>query len=104
MGRFLGILVGACTLLIIGIFHPIVIQAEYHFGRKIWPAFLALGVGCLGLSVLVRATLPSVLLGILGFTFLWSIRELFEQVERVRQGRFPANPKRKDNSQGGNHA
>jgi hypothetical protein len=95
MGRLTGILVGFCTLVIIGIFHPIVIKAEYAFGRKAWPAFLALGLACLGLSVLVRTALPSVLLGILGFTFLWSIRELIEQEERVRQGRFPANPKRK---------
>jgi hypothetical protein len=95
MSRFLGILVGLYTLAIIGIFHPIVIKAEYHFGRKFWPVFLALGLACLGLSILVRAKVPSVLLGILGFTLLWSIRELIEQEERVRQGRFPANPKRK---------
>lgn len=100
MGRFLGILIGACTLVIIGVFHPIVIKAEYHLGRKAWPVFLALGLACLGLSLLVRATLPSVLLGILGFTFLWSIRELLEQEERVRQGRFPANPRRKGSPRG----
>ena len=32
---------------------------------------------------------------VLGVTCLWSIKELFEQEERVKKGWFPANPKRK---------
>jgi hypothetical protein len=34
--------------------------------------------------------------GILGFSLLWSIYELFKQKERVKKGWFPKNPKRKD--------
>jgi hypothetical protein len=88
MNRFMGVLIGFCTLLIIGLFHP------YHFGTGIWPLFLGAGLACAGASILVASPLVSALLGILGFTLFWSIRELFEQRERVRQGRFPKNPRR----------
>ena len=94
MNRLLGVAVGLAALLIIGVFHPVVIKTEYHFGRRAWPVFLALGAGCLALSILIGSPLLSSILGVLGFTFFWSIRELFEQVRRVREGRFPANPKR----------
>jgi len=95
MSRFLGVAVGLAALLIIGAFHPIVIKSEYYFGKKVWPVFLILGVGCLAASILVPSPLLSPILGVLGFTFFWSIRELFEQATRVEQGRFPANPKRR---------
>lgn len=43
---------------------------------------------------------PSVLLsrvlGVLGASSLWSIKELYEQENRVKKGWFPANPSRKD--------
>jgi len=39
--NFNGIIVGLATFLIIGICHPIVIKAEYHFGKGCWRAFLA---------------------------------------------------------------
>ena len=29
-----GIIIGICTFLIIGMFHPIVIKAEYYFGTR----------------------------------------------------------------------
>ena len=32
--HFNGIIVGLATFLIIGVFHPIVIKAEYHFGKR----------------------------------------------------------------------
>ena len=41
-----GILIGLAAFLLIGIFHPIVIKCEYHFGAKIWPLFLVAGVLC----------------------------------------------------------
>ena len=95
MDRFLGIAVGFAALLIIGVFHPIVIKSEYHFGKSVWPAFLVLGAGSLAASVFVTGALASSILGVLGFSLFWSIRELFEQARRVEEGRFPANPKRK---------
>lgn len=39
-----GIIIGLTSFLIIGLFHPIVIKAEYYIGKKIWPVFLILGI------------------------------------------------------------
>lgn len=94
--NFTGIIIGAASFLIIGILHPVVIQAEYHFGKGIWPFFLAGGLTCILASVFVASVIPAVLLAVLGFSLLWSIRELYEQEERVRKGWFPENPKRKN--------
>ncbi len=93
MHRYLGLLVGLATMGIIGVFHPIVIKFEYHLGKRFWPVFLVLGILCLGGSVLVSHQTVSALMGILGFTFFWSIRELFEQEKRVKEGRFPRRPR-----------
>ncbi|MBR6132510.1 MAG: DUF4491 family protein, partial [Bacteroidales bacterium] len=30
--NFTGLIIGAATFLCIGVFHPLVIKAEYHFG------------------------------------------------------------------------
>ena len=51
-----GILIGLAAFLLIGIFHPIVIKCEYHFGAKIWPLFLVAGVLCCVASLLVFAS------------------------------------------------
>lgn len=89
-----GVLVGAASLLVIGAFHPLVIWCEYHFTQQVWPVFLLAGLLCLLGALLVQG-LPSILLGLLGAGFLWSIRELKEQAGRVERGWFPKNPKRK---------
>ena len=34
--HFDGIIIGICTFLIIGMFHPIVIKAEYYWGTRCW--------------------------------------------------------------------
>lgn len=87
--NFHGIILGLGTFLCIGIFHPIVIKSEYHFGVKCWPAFLILGIaGCVG-SLFVENIYFSVLLGVFSFSCFWSILELFQQRERVRKGWFP---------------
>lgn len=75
--------------MVIGIFHPIVIKTEYHFGVKVWWVFLLLGLVALALSLVVHNTILSTLLGVLAFSSFWSIKELFEQRERVRKGWFP---------------
>jgi hypothetical protein len=56
--------------------------------------FLIVGAVALILSVFLESTLWSAILGVFGFSSLWSIRELFEQEERVEKGWFPANPNR----------
>ncbi|MFI3281436.1 MAG: DUF4491 family protein [Rikenellaceae bacterium] len=94
--NFTGLITAVATFLIIGLFHPIVIKAEYYWGVKCWWLFLVLGLATLAVSVVVTDLVISVILGVLGITFLWSIIEIFEQRERVRKGWFPKNPNRKD--------
>jgi hypothetical protein len=93
--NYTGIIIGAAAFLIIGIFHPIVIKGEYHFGVGIWWIFLLSGVGLIVWALFAESVILSAILGITGFTCLWSIKELFEQRERVRKGWFPKNPKRR---------
>lgn len=89
-----GLIIGAATFLCIGAFHPIVIKAEYHWGTGCWWLFLALGLICIGCSLLVESIVGSTLLGVVAFSSLWSILELFKQKKRVEKGWFPKNPKR----------
>ena len=96
--KFTGIIVGAITFLSIGLFHPIVIKAEYYFGVRCWWFFLLLGIACLVASYLCsNIELLSIMFGVVAFSSFWSIHELFKQRERVRKGWFPKNPKRKYN-------
>ena len=89
-----GILLGLATFVCIGLFHPLVIKSEYHFGVRCWPVFLVMGLaGCLG-SLLVDSIYLSVLLGVLGFSCFWSILELFQQRKRVSKGWFPKKTKK----------
>ncbi|MFI3303451.1 MAG: DUF4491 family protein [Rikenellaceae bacterium] len=94
--NFTGIIVAVATFLIIGLFHPIVIKSEYYWGVKCWWAFLVLGILSLILSLIIANFYVSMILGVLGICFLWSILEIFEQRERVNKGWFPRNPNRRD--------
>lgn len=87
--NFFGIIVGVATFVIIGAFHPIVIKAEYHFGKRCWPAFLIAGLVCIAASLLIWNLYLSTLLAIVAFTSLWGIHELFEQEKRVHKGWYP---------------
>ena len=89
-----GLLIGVISFLIIGIFHPIVIKSEYYWGTRCWPLFLLGGLISLTLSIWVSSLIASAILGVLGFSFLWSILELFHQRKRVEKGWFPKNPKK----------
>ena len=40
-----GIVIGICTFLIIGLFHPVVIKAEYYWGTHCWEYFHSLPSG-----------------------------------------------------------
>lgn len=90
-----GITVGLATFLIIGIFHPILIKAEYHFGKRCWWAFALAGLAFAVLSLFISNMVLATITGVTAFSCFWSIHELFEQENRVRKGWFPANPKRK---------
>ena len=94
MINYEGLIIGAATFIIIGIFHPLVIKGEYYFGEKCKWAFLIAGILFLILTLLAKDVLTSALLGVTSFSSFWSIKEVKEQTERVRKGWFPANPKR----------
>lgn len=91
--HLLGLTIGIATFLIIGLFHPIVIKAEYHLGTRCWWMFALAGVLLMVASVLVDDVLWSSLLGVTAFSSFWSILELFQQQERVHKGWFPRNPR-----------
>lgn len=92
--NFGGLLIGIATFLIIGLFHPVVVKAEYFFGTAIWWIFLALGLIGTAISLVVSDMVISTLLGVFAFSCFWTIKELFEQEKRVEKGWFPKNPKR----------
>ncbi|MBR6655668.1 MAG: DUF4491 family protein [Alistipes sp.] len=93
--HFVGIIIGVATFFIIGLFHPIVIKSEYYFGVGCWWVFALVGVVSIVASLFVAEVLWSTLLAVVGASSFWSIKELFDQRERVRKGWFPKNPKRK---------
>ena len=93
--NFTGLIIAVTTFLVIGLFHPIVIKSEYHFGTRCWWVFALAGIVFIAVSLAVRNDILSPVLGVVGCSCLWSIRELFQQRERVRKGWFPMNPKRK---------
>ena len=93
--NFSGIIIGIATFLVIGLFHPLVIKAEYYIGVKSWWLFLLLGILSVVASLLVVDLTISILLGVVAFSSFWSIGEVFAQKKRVEKGWFPKNPKRK---------
>ena len=81
--NFNGLLIGIVTFLIIGFFHPIVVKAEYYWGTKCWWIFLILGLVGTFLSLFIQSTFWSVVCGVFAFSSFWTIKEVFEQEERV---------------------
>ncbi|MGN1214408.1 MAG: DUF4491 family protein [Bacteroidaceae bacterium] len=93
--QWLGPVVGLCSFLIIGMFHPIVIKTEYYTGTRFWWVFLIVGLGALVAALLIDNLALSAIVGVFAFCCFWSILELFEQKERVRKGWFPKRPDKK---------
>lgn len=91
----MGIIIGVATFLVIGLFHPLVIKAEYYIGVRSWWLFLFAGIAAAVASLLVDNLFVSIILGVVAFSSFWSIGEVFAQKRRVEKGWFPANPKRK---------
>ncbi|MDR1863690.1 MAG: DUF4491 family protein [Treponema sp.] len=88
-----GILIGLIAFAVIGIFHPLIIYGEYHFGTKIWPLFLFAGLSLCVVSLFVDNIIAGAALGIIAFCCFWSIKELFQQRKRVERGWFPKKNK-----------
>lgn len=93
--NYIGVLIGLCTFLIIGLFHPLVIKSYYHWGLKCRWGFLIAGIIMLLACILISDIIASVLLGVISFSCFWSIKEVYEQKRRVERGWFPDNPKRR---------
>ena len=79
-----GIIVGLATFLIIGIFHPIVIKAEYHFGKQCWWAFALTGIGFSVLSLFLSNLVWSMIAGVTAFSCFWSIHDRAD-AEKTKQ-------------------
>jgi hypothetical protein len=92
--NLMGLTIGITTFVVIGLFHPIVIKAEYYLGTKCWWMFLVLGAFFAALSLIIKEIFLSTVMGVVAFSCFWSILEIFEQTRRVGKGWFPANPKR----------
>ena len=90
-----GLIVGLVTFLVIGLFHPLVIKAEYYIGVRSWVVFAVAGVAFSVGSLLVEGFVVSTLLGVVAFSSFWSILEVFEQRELVRKGWVPERPAHK---------
>jgi hypothetical protein len=87
--NFDGVIIGAATFITIGLLHPVVIKVEYHIATKAWPIFLMAGLPLIATSFFCEASTISAILSVIGFSLLWSIRELFQQKKRVEKGWFP---------------
>ena len=74
--NFTGIIIGLATFLIIGVFHPIVIKAEYYLGTRCWWMFLLAGIIFGAISLMVSNIIISTILGVTAFSSFWSILEL----------------------------
>ena len=92
---FTGIIIAICTFLAIGIWHPIVIKTEYHWGTRPWKIYLIIGIICIVAALFIENAIASSCVGVFGASALWGIGELFSQKKRVQKGWFPMNPKRK---------
>lgn len=91
-----GLYLGVYMLFVIAVGFVWVIKLEYYLGARVWRIVLILGV----LICIVSAFMPnftaSALVGIFGGSVIWGATELPGQEERVQQGLFPANPKRRE--------
>jgi hypothetical protein len=86
-----GIIIGLVTFLIIGLFHPVVVKAEYYWGTRCWWIFLLLGIVGITFSIIIANILIAAFCGVFAFSSFWTIKELFEQKKRVEKGWFPEN-------------
>lgn len=94
--NFEGLGVGLAAFLVIGLFHPVVVKTEYHFGTRPWWVFLVFGLICCVAALYVDSSFWSAILGVVAFSSFWTIKELFEQKERVRKGWFPKKPGKRE--------
>lgn len=93
--NFTGVIIGAAAFISIALGRYVTIKAEYHFSRRFWVVFLIVGLLLVLFSLITQRFIPSAIMSILGFTFLWGIGEIIEQEQRVEKGWFPKKEKKK---------
>lgn len=86
-----GILIGIVTFTIIGLGFPLVIRSERYFGYFSWPYMMGIGVILIVASFFTHSDWGSVIVGVIGATFVWGSTELKEQAVRAELGWFPFN-------------
>ena len=89
-----GLLLGAATLLIIGLGFVWVIRGERYFGRLWWPYVMTAGLVCILLSLLLPNDWLSALLGAFGASLAWGSTELKSQAVRAELGWYPFEEKK----------
>ena len=93
--NFTGVIIGAAAFISIALGRYATIKAEYHFSKRFWVVFLIVGLLLVLFSLITHRFIPSSIMSILGFTFLWGIGEIIEQEQRVEKGWFPRKEKNK---------
>jgi hypothetical protein len=86
-----GLIIGTATLLIIGLGFPLVIRGERYLGYLWWPYMMGLGFLIVFASLFISSDWLSVVVGVMGATFVWGSTELKEQAVRAELGWFPFN-------------
>ena len=86
-----GILIGIVTFTIIGLGFPLVIRGERYFGYWAWAHMISIGFLIIFASLFVQTDWLSVIVGVIGATFVWGSTELKEQAIRAELGWFPFN-------------
>lgn len=89
--NYFGILIGLVTFLIIGLGFPLVIRGERYFGYLWWPYMMGFGLLLILASLFLQNDWLSVIVGVIGATFVWGSTELKEQAIRAELGWFPFN-------------
>ncbi len=92
--NYFGLLTGILSLLIIGLGFPLVIQTERRLGYLWWPHMLGLGILIIVGSLFIANDWLSVIVGVLGATFVWGSTELKTQAVRAKLGWFPRHTKK----------
>ncbi|MCL4528405.1 MAG: DUF4491 family protein [Chloroflexi bacterium] len=86
--NFFGLTTGIATLLIV---FPLVIRGERIFGFLWWPYMMGIGLVLIISSLSIQTNWLSVVIGVLGATFVWGSTELKEQAVRTELGWYPFN-------------
>jgi uncharacterized membrane protein YdbT with pleckstrin-like domain len=89
-----GIEVGSITLLMIGLGFVWVIYGERYLGHLWWPYFMGVGIILVIASLFISSAWGSVLVGIIGGSFIWGATEFKEQAVRAEIGWFTFNSKK----------